>query len=227
MLKSVAADLRIVMSRLDFGRRELSGAFGDIGTDLPPVVVRGIQVGLGVKLGTIAYGRYVPAEGGPGFYLAAACELLLAGLLLRPRFPAAVAVLLLGTGWALWHGTNPLGGTAAMPPAAGLPSREALWTGLVLLALPQVPLSLGNSVLATRDLADDWFPGRGVTLRRIGTTYSLFNAVVGVVGGIPVCQGFGGMAGHYAMGGRTGGRSCTTASSIWPWRRSRPSGWAT
>ncbi|MHB0948757.1 MAG: putative sulfate/molybdate transporter, partial [Gemmatimonadaceae bacterium] len=43
------------------------------------------------------------------------------------------------------------------------------------------------------------------TVRRIGMTYAVMNLVSPFFGGIPVCHGSGGMAGHYAMGGRTGG----------------------
>jgi hypothetical protein len=76
----------------------------------------------------------------------------------------------------------------------------------VLLALPQIPLSLGNSVLATRQVAMDLFPEREpLSVRRIGITYSLMNVVSALVSGVPVCHGSGGMAGHYAFGGRTGG----------------------
>jgi MFS superfamily sulfate permease-like transporter len=73
------------------------------------------------------------------------------------------------------------------------------------LALPQIPLSLGNSLFATHQMAHDLFPERKVKLRTIGYSYSLYNIVVPFFGGIPVCHGSGGMAGHYAFGGRTGG----------------------
>ena len=36
-------------------------------------------------------------------------------------------------------------------------------------------------------------------------TYALINLVVPFFKGIPVCHGCGGLAGHYALGGRTGG----------------------
>jgi hypothetical protein len=75
----------------------------------------------------------------------------------------------------------------------------------VLLALPQIPLSLGNSVLATRQLAKDLFPDRDLSIRKIGLTYAAMNLLNPWLGGIPTCHGSGGMAGHYAFGGRTGG----------------------
>jgi hypothetical protein len=80
-----------------------------------------------------------------------------------------------------------------------------IWSGFLLLGLPQIPLSIANSVLATRQLAEDLFPERRITARRIGWTYSLMNLVNPFLGGIPTCHGSGGMAGHYAFGGRSGG----------------------
>ncbi len=78
-------------------------------------------------------------------------------------------------------------------------------TGLVVLAIPQIPLSLGNSILATRQVAEDFFPERPLTIRAISFTYSLMNLVNPWFGGVPTCHGSGGMAGHYTFGARTGG----------------------
>jgi MFS superfamily sulfate permease-like transporter len=61
-------------------------------------------------------------------------------------------------------------------------------------------------VLATKQVATDLFPEvRPLTIRGIGITYSAMNIVSPFFGGIPVCHGSGGMAGHYAFGARTGG----------------------
>jgi hypothetical protein len=86
-----------------------------------------------------------------------------------------------------------------------VPQPADILTGFLVLALPQIPLSLGNSVLATRQLTEDLFPGRHLTIRRIGVTYALMNLVNPWFGGVPTCHGSGGMAGHFAFGGRTGG----------------------
>jgi len=68
-----------------------------------------------------------------------------------------------------------------------------------------LPLSLGNSILATRQVAEDLFPKRRVTVRKISLTYSFMNLVNPFFGGVPTCHGSGGIAGHYAFGARTGG----------------------
>jgi hypothetical protein len=85
------------------------------------------------------------------------------------------------------------------------PEATDILTGLVVLALPQIPLSLGNSLLATRQLVQDFFPERPITLRKIGLTYAMMNLANPIFGGIPTCHGSGGIAGHYAFGARTGG----------------------
>jgi len=42
-------------------------------------------------------------------------------------------------------------------------------------------------------------------VRQISLTYSFMNLINPFLSGIPTCHGSGGMAGHYALGGRTGG----------------------
>jgi MFS superfamily sulfate permease-like transporter len=44
-----------------------------------------------------------------------------------------------------------------------------------------------------------------VGIRRLGITYGLANLALPFLGGVPVCHGCGGLAGHHAFGGRTGG----------------------
>jgi len=82
---------------------------------------------------------------------------------------------------------------------------DAVAKGAVLLALPQIPLSLGNSILATRQVVEDLFPGRPLTVRKISFTYAVMNLVSPWFGGIPTCHGSGGIAGHHAFGARSGG----------------------
>lgn len=64
---------------------------------------------------------------------------------------------------------------------------------LALLALPQILLSLGNFVPATRQLTNDLFPKRGITIRKNGLTCAVMNLLNPWLGGIPTCHGSGGM----------------------------------
>jgi hypothetical protein len=187
----------------------LTGGLDWLARVVPKVVVRGIQCGLGLQLGRLAVADYVPSGGPAGYVLAAVAFVIVVALLGNRRVPPAPIVLALGALFALVVGGASAPAAAALGvhlPVPHLPNVSAIASGFVLLALPQIPLSLGNSVLATKQVAADLFPEREpLTIRRIGLTYSLMNIVSPFVSGIPVCHGSGGMAGHYAFGGRTGG----------------------
>ncbi len=175
---------------------------------VPKVVVRGIQFGLGLQLATLALREYAGAEGWAGYGLALAAFALTVGLLGNRRFPPAPWVILLGVLYALlvrWEAGWPAGGAGWRWPSLHWPSVQDVATGFLVLALAQWPLSLGNSILATRQLAADLFPERPVSVRKISLTYALMNLLHPLLGGVPTCHGSGGMAGHYAFGGRTGG----------------------
>lgn len=186
----------------------LSGAVTWVARVVPKPVVRGIQFGLGLQLASIALKDYVRSDGTSGWVLAAAGFALTAVLMRLRSFPAAAAVIALGLAYAFTFRIS--GGDIARAAGFRLPQFHAvawpdIWTGFLVLALPQLPLSLANSVLATRQVAADLFPERPLTVRQIGFTYSLMNLVNPFLGGAPTCHGSGGMAGHYAFGGRTGG----------------------
>lgn len=186
----------------------LTGALEWLGRVVPRTVVRGVQFGLGLQLGLLACREYIPAAGPAGFVLAAVAFALVLALGSHRRYPAALVVIAIGVGYAAFTGLDVqriAGGLGWTWPTLRTPSVDDVMTGLVLLALPQIPLSLGNSLLATRQVAEDLFPERRLTLGRIGFTYAAMNLVNPFLGGIPTCHGSGGMAGHYAFGGRTGG----------------------
>lgn len=77
--------------------------------------------------------------------------------------------------------------------------------GATFLALPQVPLTLGNAVIAITEENNRLFPNRPVDESKISTSTGLMNLMSASVGGVPMCHGAGGMAGHVQFGARTGG----------------------
>jgi MFS superfamily sulfate permease-like transporter len=176
---------------------------------VPKAVVRGIQFGLALQLATLALTKYVGADGAAGYALAAAAFAITVVLFGNRRWPAALIVIALGVAYALVFKLD--FGTAQKAvglhlPTWHLPETADILTGAVLLALPQIPLSLGNSILATKQVAQDLFPERApLTIRKISFTYALMNLANPFFGGFPVCHGSGGMVGHYAFGARTGG----------------------
>ncbi|MDO8773841.1 MAG: putative sulfate/molybdate transporter [Burkholderiaceae bacterium] len=80
-----------------------------------------------------------------------------------------------------------------------------VFVGVVLLALPQIPLTLGNAVIAVTDENNRLFPHGSVTESRVAVSTGVMNLFSGTVGGVPMCHGAGGMAAHIAFGARTGG----------------------
>ncbi|MFI5350540.1 MAG: putative sulfate/molybdate transporter [Elusimicrobiota bacterium] len=175
---------------------------------VPKTVVRGIQCGLGLQLAALAAREFLPAGGPAGWTLAAVSAIIIIALMGHERVPPALLVVGLGLAYALAAG---LDGHAAAEgfgfhlPVFSAPSAANVATGFVLLALPQLPLSLANSVLATRQISVDLFPDRAPSVRKIGFTYAAMNLIGPLFGGVPSCHGSGGMAGHYAFGARTGG----------------------
>ncbi|MFB3853893.1 MAG: putative sulfate/molybdate transporter [Vicinamibacterales bacterium] len=186
----------------------LTGCVDWVSRAVPKAVVRGIQFGLGLQLVTLALGKYVAEGGATGYALASVGLVIVFALTGNRRYPAALAVVGLGTVYAAVFTLDAravLGGIGLRLPQPHFPSFPDIVSGFVVLALPQLPLSLGNSILATRQLSRDLFPDRAPTVRAISLTYAAMNLLNPMFGGVPTCHGSGGMAGHYAFGGRTGG----------------------
>jgi hypothetical protein len=175
---------------------------------VPLVVVRGIQFGLGLQLASVALTRYVQSDGIEGYVLAAIAFALIISLLGNRRFPPALPVIGVGLVYTIFFRSEAsvfASSFGVALPRFQVPTTTDIIDGFLLLALPQIPLSLGNSLLATERIAHDFFPSRAISLRKLGFTYSLMNMIAPFWGGIPVCHGSGGLAGHYLFGARTGG----------------------
>ena len=186
----------------------VSGGITYLARVVPKAVIRGLQLGLGIQLAMLALRDYVQADGMRGYALAAIGFLVIIALFGNRRFPPAIPVIVIGAIYALVYKLS----SSDFANAAGftLPevrsiSMSDVTAGFVLLALPQIPLSLGNSILATRQVAEDLFPERNVTVKKLSLTYAAMNLVNPFFGGIPTCHGSGGLVGHYTFGARTGG----------------------
>jgi len=188
----------------------LSGLMARLARWVPPVVVVGIVLGLGT--GFLLQGARM-VLGSPGQWAVAAVG---AGLLLalrgQRRVPAMFVLLLFGVGVGAWQRPELLQQLAGLTPAPRLPafalgevSAQQLFVGVVLLALPQLPLTMGNAVIAVSAENNRLFPQRPVSEGRVATSTGLMNLFSGAVGGVPMCHGAGGMAAHVAFGARTGG----------------------
>lgn len=175
---------------------------------VPRCVIRGIQFGLGLTLATIALKTYVPSQGTAGFIVAGMGFAVLVILAGNRRLPGGLVLILIGAIYALTFRISP---TTIIDrfgfglPTFQAPTAEDMATGFLLLVIPQLPLSLANSVIATKQTVNDLFPDRVLTVKKIGMTYGVVNLLAPWFGGVPICHGSGGLAGHHAFGGRTGG----------------------
>lgn len=171
-----------------------------------PVVI-GITLGLGIAF-MLEGTRMMSA----GVGLAAPLLLVTILLLSNRALLAMVLILAVGAAWAVL--TEPAVAEALARVEAGvvLPSWpfhgftwEAIFVGVVLLALPQVPLTLGNAVIAPVEFNNREFPDRPVSERRVAISTGIINALGSLIGAVPMCHGAGGMAAQVRFGARTGG----------------------
>lgn len=185
----------------------LSGAITRLAAVTSRPVVRGIVLGLGLSflLEGVTLMQRGPLMAIPGAIL----TLLLLG---QPRLPAMLVLLLYGGIMALSFDQTLPADLAALAPGFRLPTLQIptlSWadvvTGTVVLAVSQAALTLGNAVLATAEEHNAHFPKRPVTVRLLALDHGLINLVAAPLGGVPMCRGAGGMAGHLRFGARTGG----------------------
>ncbi|GLU17096.1 hypothetical protein SLE2022_334910 [Rubroshorea leprosula] len=84
-------------------------------------------------------------------------------------------------------------------------SKHAWKEGFIKGTIPQLPLSILNSVIAVCNLSSDLFPGKDFSATSVSVTVGLMNLVGCWFGAMPCCHGAGGLAGQYKFGGRSGG----------------------
>ncbi len=170
-------------------------------------IIRGIVLGLGLLFITegIKLMLVTPWLGGIGLFLTFA-------LLTFQRFPAMFALLILGTLAMFVLDPAHAKMLLAAHPNFRIPEftfARMSWSdfvvGTVVLAIPQLPLTIGNAVIAIRAENNELFPDRPVTDRMMAVSQGIMNLVTAPFGGIPLCHGAGGMAGHVRFGARTGG----------------------
>jgi MFS superfamily sulfate permease-like transporter len=184
-----------------------TGAIRPISRLATKPVVRGIMLGLGLSFMVDGVNRMRTAP------LLAGIALVITYLLLtNPRIPAMFVLLLIGAGSAVIMDPKLMSELATIHIGFKLPvfSLSAMtWNDLVvgtlLFTLPQIPLTLGNAVIAITAENNELFPDRKVTEKKIAISQGIMNLVAPIFGGVPMCHGAGGMAGHVRFGAKTGG----------------------
>jgi len=175
---------------------------------IPKSVVRGIQFGLGLNLASLAMKDYIPSSGAAGYILAGIGFILTILFIGNKKFPPAIFVVLVGVLYASFFTmdfTKLFDHFSINLPVFNVPKQNDIINGFLLLAIPQIALSVSNSVIATKRTVSDLFPEKHLDVNKIGWTYSIMNIINPFFSGIPTCHGAGGIAGHYGFGARTGG----------------------
>ena len=173
-----------------------------------PVAV-GIVLGLGI--GFMIEGSKLMSAG----WILSVGLLILTLLLLSNRVIPVMFLLLIGGAFvAIVRDPHLLAALGTVRFEARWPTfalSDIRWSdfvvGVVFLALPQVPLTLGNAIIAITEENNRLFPTRLVTERGVSISTGLMNLFGSSIGGVPMCHGAGGMAGHVRFGARTGGAS--------------------
>jgi predicted benzoate:H+ symporter BenE len=170
-------------------------------------VVRGIMLGLGLSFVVEGLGMM---RGEPLFAIGGVLITLL--LLNSKRFPAMLCLLAYGIVVAFIQKPELIGELSDLSVRFRLPeltfgriSWKELLSGFVILGLPQAPLTLGNAIIGTVAENNQYFPDRKVTAKTISLDHGFMNLISACIGGVPLCHGAGGMAGHIRFGARTGG----------------------
>jgi hypothetical protein len=188
----------------------LTGLIDVIHRYIPKAIVRGIQLAIGLKLlmkGTamiIGVGSWLAAD---SIMTGVLCFLLILMTMNSSKFPSALVVMFAGV--VLLFISNPaifskLSFGWELPWLRDFSASNFL-TGFWRGTVPQLPLTVLNSVVAVSVLSRDLFPNRALQPRKVTLSVALMNLIACPFGGMPMCHGAGGLAAQYRFGARTGG----------------------
>lgn len=185
----------------------MTGTARRVAALIPRFVVMGIVLGLGMAfmiqgIAMMTTNWLVAGIGLAGTVL----------LLTNRKVPAMFLLLIFGAACGLVQDPSlwrKISGIAFEFRAPRFALADITWhdllLGTVFLTLPQLPLTLGNAIIATREENNLLFADRPVHDNQLANSTGMLNVFGSTVGGIPMCHGAGGMAGHVAFGARTGG----------------------
>lgn len=210
-----------------------SGAISWVSRHTPKPVIRGVQLSTGVLLMTqgikcmagtsilqqlnqiaepyLAWQQIGPVPIGiPIGIVGVMLTLLLLG---NRKLPAGLVIivfgLVLGVCLGAYRSLDTFGLKMTIPGLMpfGVPTTVDFTYAFFALVLPQIPMTIGNAVLANADLSNQYFgdASRKVTDRSLCLSMGFANLFSFVFGGMPMCHGAGGLAAHYRFGARTAG----------------------
>ncbi len=187
----------------------LTGLVTVVERSVPRPVVRGIQLGVGLKLATKGLEMVLGVEwwGADSRLVALIGAVMVLATARVRRFPSALILLVAGLVLLVFEQPEVFSGTPLgwAGPTWIWPTLEQWRVGILQGAVPQIPLTLLNSVIAVCALSSDLFPGRGIRTRPMAISVGLMNVAACLFGAMPACHGSGGLAGQYRFGARSGG----------------------
>lgn len=175
---------------------------------VPRTVVRAIQLGIGGKLliHAIEWLEPLPLLGSNSVLAAVIIgTLLLVGMI--KNWPMVLPIFAVGFAIIAIEVPSAYQTLAINPPRFNwfIPVSEEWQHGLMYGMLPQLPLTLLNSVIAVCALSGDYFPKHRIAPKRMALSVGLMNLLCIGWSGLPMCHGSGGLAAQYRAGARTGG----------------------
>lgn len=165
---------------------------------IPRHIIHGIQFSLGILLllkgiewtwgegsmiSLVAMGLFVPAA----IFIQS-----------RMAIPILGIIAILGVVSGIWAGGHATA-VSGITPKTGIHADV-----IIALLLPQLALTLTNSVVGTYDTAHRYFGADAsqVTLKKLLMSIGFGNVVTSLIGGLPFCHGSGGMTAHVKAGAK-------------------------
>lgn len=171
---------------------------------VPIIIVRGIQLGLGLILG---WNALVLVN--ENLILALISIAIILILAKYDIIPSAIVLVILGIMIMIFTEKLSINSFYFSVPQISIhiPNLMDLLYGMIVAGIGQFFLTLTNVMIATIILARDLFPERSEPLNANTLSFNMgiMNIFSPFLGGIPLCHGSGGLAAQYAFGARTGG----------------------
>jgi hypothetical protein len=162
---------------------------------IPQSVIVGLQVGLGITLGVVAFGMMRQ-----GWHLALPTLAMLSLSFVWHRGPWAILAVAGGIAAGILMGTS---APEFVIPATGGGAPDP---GRIVLSgiIPQLPLTMLNAVVLTAALARSLYGPMAarVSERKLAATSGILNLTLVPFGAIPMCHGAGGLTAHRRFGAR-------------------------
>lgn len=182
----------------------MSGLVEKLARLTPESVTAGIQVGLGISLAILGV-NFIRDDLLLGLIVVIGMFFLFS----FRKLPVAIIAVVGGTLLAfLIHPelNFPRLAVGFHLPHLAFPEWKDFGRGFTLGYLPQLPLTLTNSVLVTAALAHNLFPDKSsrVNEKNLCISLGLGNLIAVPLGGFVMCHGSGGLAAHHRFGARTG-----------------------